>query len=243
MDDIKTEGHFHPITHMSRHILSILKDLGFEVVLGPELEEDYYNFEGLNFPPDHPARDMQDTFWVKDLPGRLLRTQTSNMQVRYMEKNKPPLRIAVPGKVFRNEATDATHEAQFHQIEGLVVGEDISLAHLKATLDALIKGIFGNDVETRLRPGYFPFVEPGVELDMRRPSRGNSTKTNEWIEVLGAGMVHPHVLKNAGVDPDHFQGFAFGIGVDRLAMLKFGVRDVRDFYTGDLRIVNQFSGI
>lgn len=237
------KGHLHPVTHISRRIVGILMDLGFEVALGPELEEDHYNFKALNFPDDHPARDMQDTFWLKDFPGRLLRTQTSNVQVRYMEKNKPPLKIVVPGKVFRNEATDATHEMQFHQIEGLVVGKDISLANLKFTLDAFIKKMFGEDVKTRFRPGYFPFVEPGIEVDMKRPVKGNSQKTSDWIEILGAGMVHPNVLENAGVDPTIWQGFAFGVGVDRIAMMKFGLSDVRDLYSGDLRIVNQFPGI
>ncbi|PIR38289.1 MAG: phenylalanine--tRNA ligase subunit alpha [Candidatus Zambryskibacteria bacterium CG10_big_fil_rev_8_21_14_0_10_42_12] len=239
----KFTGHLHPVTHISRRIVGILMDLGFEVALGPELEEDHYNFKALNFPDDHPARDMQDTFWLKDFPGRLLRTQTSNVQVRYMEGHEPPLKIVVPGKVFRNEATDATHEMQFHQIEGLVVGKDISLANLKFTLDAFIKKMFGEDVETRFRPGYFPFVEPGIEVDMKRPEKGNSKKSNEWIEILGAGMVHPNVLENAGVDPKIWQGFAFGVGVDRIAMMKFGLSDVRDLYSGDLRVVNQFPGI
>ena len=239
----ETTGHLHPVTHITRRIVSILMELGFEVALGPELEEDYYNFKALNFPDDHPARDMQDTFWLKDFPGRLLRTQTSNVQVRYMEKHGAPLKIVVPGKVFRNEATDATHEMQFHQIEGLVIGKDISLANLKFTLDTFIKKMFGEDVETRFRPGYFPFVEPGIEVDMKRPQIGNSQKNNEWIEILGAGMVHPNVLKNAGVDPNEWQGFAFGVGIDRIAMMKFGMTDVRDLYSGDLRLINQFPGI
>lgn len=239
----ETTGHLHPITHISRRIVGILMELGFEVALGPELDEDHYNFKALNFPDDHPARDMQDTFWLKDFPGKLLRTQTSNVQVRYMEKHKPPVQIVVPGKVFRNEATDATHEMQFHQIEGLVVGKDISIANLKFTLEAFIKKMFGEDVETRFRPGYFPFVEPGIEVDMKRPNKGNSEKNNEWIEILGAGMVHPNVLKNVGIDPKEWQGFAFGVGIDRIAMMKYGIADVRELYSGDLRLVNQFPGV
>jgi len=219
--------------------------MGFEIESGPEIEDEYHNFDALNVPKDHPARDMQDTFWLKpENLKKLLRTHTSGVQVRYMEKNKPPFAIIVPGKVFRNEATDATHDAQFHQVEGLVVGKDITLANLKGTLEFFLKELFGKDVEIRLRPGYFPFVEPGVEIDMVCFKCGGkgcpSCSHSGWIEILGAGMVHPNVLNNVGIDNREYQGFAFGIGVDRIAMLKYGVDDVRRFYSGDLRLVNQF---
>ncbi len=239
--------HTHPITRIMHSIVSILIERGFEVVQGPEIEEEYYNFDALNFPKDHPARDMQDTFWLKpENLKKLLRTQTSDVQIRYMEKNKPPFAIIVPGKVFRNEATDATHDAQFHQIECLVIGKDVSLANLKNTLEAILKKIFNDKVKIRFRPGYFPFVEPVVEVDMTCTacSRGNRhcsvCKGSGWIEILGAGMVHPNVLNNVGIDSREYQGFAFGIGVDRVAMLKYGVDDIRLFYSGDLRLVNQF---
>ena len=239
------KNHIHPITRIIQDIVSVFLEMGFEVASGPEIEDEYHNFDALNVPKDHPARDMQDTFWLKpENLKKLLRTQTSDVQIRYMEKNKPPFAIVVPGKVFRNEATDATHDAQFHQCEGLMVGENITLANLKGTLEKFLKKLFGKDVEIRLRPGYFPFVEPGVEIDMvcfRCEGKGcPSCSHSGWIEILGAGMVHPNVLNNAGIDSRKYQGFAFGVGIDRVAMLKYGIDDIRLFYENDLRFLRQF---
>lgn len=220
-------GKLHPLSQVIHDCVAIFNDLGFQVASGPEIEDQWHNFDALNVPADHPARDMQDTFFIKGRPNHVMRTHTSNVQIRFMENNQPPLAIVVPGKVFRNEATDNTHEAQFHQIEGLMVGSDISLGHLKGTLLEFFKRYLGEEVEIRLRPGFFPFVEPGVEIDLKLKGK--------WIEVLGAGMVHPNVLKNSGIDPEKFQGFAFGMGIDRLAMMKYKIPDVRLFYNGDLR--------
>jgi phenylalanyl-tRNA synthetase alpha chain len=227
------QGHIHPITRVMDEITMTFADLGFEVVTCNESDDEYHNFDALNVPADHPARDMQDTFWLKDFPKNLMRTQTSNSQIHFMENHKPPFKITAPGKVYRYEATDKTHEVQFHQVEGLVVGEGISMANLKFTLNSFIKKMFGEDVEIRFRPGYFPFVEPGVEIDMKK-------KDGSWVEVLGAGMVNKAVLNNVGIDTNKYQGFAFGVGVDRIAMLKYGVDDLRNFYNGDLRLINQF---
>ena len=193
----------------------------------------------LNIPADHPARDMWDTFWIKPTtdnrqPTALLRTHTSPMQVRYAESHKPPFRIIVPGKTFRHEATDSTHEAQFHQLEGLVVDKDVSLANLKWTLEQFFKEFFGPDSKVRLRPSFFPFTEPSVEVDVW------FSKQNKWLEVMGAGLVHPQVIKNFGFDPDEWTGYAFGCGIERLAMLKYGIPDIRMFFDGDLRMINQF---
>lgn len=244
MERITQKGHTHPLTHVINEIVRPLVAMGFEVVLGPEMESEHYNFDVLNVPKDHPARDMQDTFWIKELKDMVMRTHTSPVQGRYMESHKPPFKIVVPGKVFRNEATDATHDAQFHQIEGLVVGKNITLAHLKGTLNHFLKKVFGDEVKTQFRPGFFPFVEPGVEIDMvcfRCAGTGCPTcKQSGWIEILGAGMVHPNVLKEAGIDPNEWQGFAFGVGIERLVMLKYGIEDIRLFSSGDLRLVNQF---
>lgn len=241
----KEKGHLHIITQTIQRVSKIFSEMGFEVASGPELEDEYHNFDALNVPADHPARDMQDTFWLKpENLKRLLRTQTSDVQIRYMENNKPPLAIFVPGKVFRNEATDATHDAQFHQCEGLVVGENISLANLKGTLETFLQKLFGKDVTVRLRPGFFPFVEPGVEVDMvcfKCEGKGcPSCSHSGWIEILGGGMVHPKVLNTVGIDPRRYQGFAFGVGLDRITMLRHGVDDIRLFYSGDLRLTNQF---
>lgn len=237
-------GHLHPLTTTLREIVSIFSSLGFEVVEGPEIESEYYNFDVLNVPKDHPSRDMQDTFWIKGVKETVLRTHTSAVQVHYMEHNKPPFAIVVPGRVFRHEATDATHEVQFYQVEGLVAGKDISLAHLKGTLELFFKKLFGEKSGIRFRPSFFPFVEPGVEIDVscfKCGGKGCSLcKGTGFIEVMGAGMVHPNVLKNAGIDSRQWQGFAFGMGVDRLVMLKYGIDDVRLLYSGDLRLVNQF---
>ena len=229
--------------------------MGFTVATGPLLESEWYNFDALNVPKDHPARDMQDTFFIKDESGYVLRTQTSPVQVRYMEAqikagHPPPYRVIVPGKVFRNEATDMTHEAEFYQLEGLAVGEDVSLANLKGTIDRFYTELFrGANVEVRFRPSFFPFVEPGVEVDARiggDPSTSLGAShvpeklRGKWIEMMGAGMVHPNVLKNSGVDPSKYQGFAFGMGLDRLAMLRWGIDDIRLMHSADLRFINQF---
>ena len=246
-------GHIHPISSLIREANKIFFEMGFEFAEGPLLEDEWHNFDALNVPKDHPARDMQDTFFIKDEPGMVLRTHTSPVQIRYMQEQikkgiEPPYRIIVPGKVFRNEATDITHEAEFFQIEGLAVGENVSLAHLKGTIEQFFKALFsGTSVEIRFRPSFFPFTEPSVEVDMRLPAgrQGSSEGIPEklrdrWIEMMGAGMVHPNVLKNAGVDSEKYQGFAFGMGLDRLAMLRWGIDDVRLMHSADLRFINQF---
>lgn len=236
------KGHLHPLTLVTNDIVRAFDKLGFSVAQGPEIETEYYNFDALNVPKDHPARDMQDTFWLKG--GELLRTQTSPVQIRYMKSHTPPIRIVVPGKVFRYEATDATHEMQFHQCEGLVVDKGITMGHLKWTLEQFFKNLYGTSVTTRLRPGFFPFVEPGVEVDIscfKCEGKGCAMcKHSGWVEVMGAGMVHPNVLSNAGIDPNVYSGFAFGTGIDRLAMFKYGIDDVRLLYNGDMRLITQF---
>lgn len=226
-------GSIHPITRVINDLVSIFSEQGFQVITGNEIEDEEHNFDALNVPKDHPARDMQDTFWLKDFAGHLLRTHTSGVQIHFMKENQPPFKIVSPGKVYRYEATDKTHEVQFHQVEGLVVAENINVGHLKNALNNFVKKFYGDDVTTRLRPSYFPFVEPGFEVDMKKGE-------GDWIEMLGAGMVHPNVLENCGIDSKKYQGFAFGIGVERIAMLKYGIDDVRKFYDGDLRLINQF---
>jgi phenylalanyl-tRNA synthetase alpha chain len=238
------KGKYNPLTLIINDAVRIFTELGFEVATGPEMESEWYNFDALNFPPDHPAREMQDTFFIKNRPGNVLRTHTSNTQIRYMEElvksgKNPPFAIVVPGKVFRNEATDATHEMQFHQIEGLMIGENITMAHMKGVLLEFFKQFLGPDAEIRLRPSFFPFVEPGVEVDVLVRDPSNPSGQGKWIEVLGAGMVHPNVLKNCGIDPEKYQGFAFGMGADRFLFMKYGLHDVRLTYQGDLRF-NQF---
>lgn len=256
------KGHNHPISLAVGEIISIFGSMGFEVAEGPEAESEYYNFDTLNIPKHHPARDMWDTFWIKtndkqqttDKDAKqLLRTHTSPVQVRYMESHTPPFRIIAPGKVYRYEATDATHEAQFYQLEGLVIGKNISLAHLKGTLEAFFSKFFAATSTIRMRPSYFPFVEPGVEVDVScfRCEGTGALKAEDarqcpvckgtgWIEIMGAGLVHPKVLESAGIDPREWSGFAFGAGIDRLLMLKQGIPDVRMLYTGDARVVDQF---
>ncbi len=227
---------------MIREINNIFSELGFVFAEGPEAELEYYNFDRLNVPKDHPSRDMQDTFWFSrhDVSQPMvLRTHTSPVQARYMESHTPPIRVIVPGKVFRNEATDATHEAQFYQLEGLYVDRDVSLAHLKGTIEYFFSAFFSGHVEVRFRPSFFPFVEPGVEVDMRLTT-GQSKLVGKWVEVMGAGMVHPSVLQASGIDPAEYSGFAFGIGIDRLGFMKYEFDDVRQLYNGDLRFVNQF---
>lgn len=239
-------GQAHVLTQVIDEIEKLFLGLGFQIIEGPEVEEDHYNFEMLNLPPDHPARDMQDTFYITD--KTLMRTQTSPVQARTLEKHdfsKGPLKMISPGKVYRRDTDDATHSHQFHQVEGLVVDKNITMADLKGTLELVAKTIFGEDRQIRLRPSYFPFTEPSAEVDVscfKCEGKGCAVcKYSGWIEVLGAGMVHPNVLKMAGVDPEVYGGFAFGLGPDRFAMLKYGVDDIREFYLNDLRFLNQFS--
>jgi phenylalanyl-tRNA synthetase alpha chain len=240
-------GHLHPLTHIIQHTASIFSELGFSVVSGPHIENEYYNFDALNILEHHPARDMWDTFWLKpENSKRLLRTHTSPVQVRFAESHKPPIRIIVPGKTFRYEATDSTHEAQFFQLEGLYIDEQVSLANLKYVLEYYFERLFNAKTPIRFRPSYFPFVEPGVEIDMTCFKCSGSAKDcstckqTGWIEIMGAGMVHPKVLQNMGVNPRKYSGFAFGGGIDRLAMLKYGIADIRSLYHRDLRLTNQF---
>ncbi len=240
------KGHIHPISSLIREANRIFFEMGFTFAEGPLLESEQYNFDSLNFPKDHPARDMQDTFFMKDEPGMVLRTHTSNVQVRYMEEQvkkgvQPPYRMVAMGKVFRNEATDITHEAEFFQMEGMVIGEDITMAHLRGTLTDFFAKLMQGQAEVRFRPSFFPFVEPGLEVDMRVMGDSVPEKLRgKWIEIMGAGMVHPNVLRAAGVDPKKYRGFAFGGGIDRLAILRWGIDDVRLMHSADLRFINQF---
>jgi len=234
------KGHLHPLTLVEQKMRQIFSGMNFSIIDGPELENEYYNFDALNFPPNHPAREMQDTFWIKQENNNvnskqrfLLRTHTSPVQVRFMEKNKPPFQIIVPGKVFRNEALDSGHEINFYQLEGLMVGKNITLANFKFVIEEFFHKFFqGEKIEFRYRPSYFPFVEPGVELIIKYKGK--------WFEVAGAGMVHKHVFEYAHYNPRDFQGFAFGVGIDRLAMIKYKIPDIRLFYESDLRFINQF---
>lgn len=241
----KEKGHLHPLTHVIRDVLSVLTEMGFEITQAPEIDSEFYNFDALNVPKDHPARDMQDTFWVKGASETVLRTHVSNAQVRYMENHKPPFKVAYFGKAYRNEATDATHEAVFHQFETLVVGKNITLGNLKYTIESFTKKLFGDKITIRLRPGYFPFVEPGLEVDMScfkcKGGMGCSVcKGTGWVEGIGAGMVHPNVLRAGGLDPREWQGFAFGAGWDRITMARYDIPDARLMASGDLRLTNQF---
>ncbi|MDD9980486.1 MAG: phenylalanine--tRNA ligase subunit alpha [Gammaproteobacteria bacterium] len=227
----QSSGGLHPVTRTLERISSLFRAIGFEVVEGPELEDDYHNFEALNIPAHHPARAMQDTFYFPD--GRLLRTHTSPVQIRVMQSRQPPLRIIAPGRVYRCDS-DQTHTPMFHQVEGLMVGEDVSFAHLKGVLHDFLRQFFeADDLEVRFRPSYFPFTEPSAEVDIRG-ERG-------WLEVLGSGMVHPKVLENCGIDSERYTGFAFGMGVERFAMLRYGVDDLRSFFENDLRFLKQFA--
>lgn len=242
MHTVQAQGHIHPLSQMVAEINSIFSELGFVFADGPEAETEHYNFDRLNVPKDHPSRDMQDTFWFRGddvLTPTVLRTHTSAVQGRYMESHTPPIRAIALGKVFRNEATDATHEAQFYQFEGFYVDKGVHLGHLKGTLEYFFERFFEGDVEVRFRPSFFGFVEPGVEVDMRIGS-GTSKLKGKWVEIMGAGMIHPHVLRDSGIDPSIYSGFAFGMGLDRLGFMKYGFDDVRTLYSGDLRFVNQF---
>jgi phenylalanyl-tRNA synthetase alpha chain len=240
------KGHIHPISSLIREANRIFLQMGFTFAEGPLLESEQYNFDSLNFPSDHPARDMQDTFFMKGEDRMVLRTHTSNVQVRYMEEQTkkgimPPYRMVAMGKVFRNEATDITHEAEFFQMEGMVIGEDITMAHLRGTLTDFFGKLMGGQAEVRFRPSFFPFVEPGLEVDMRVMGDSVPEKLRgKWIEIMGAGMVHPNVLRAADVDPKKYQGFAFGGGIDRLAILRWGIDDIRLMHSADLRFINQF---
>ena len=235
-------GHLHPLTLVKRKTEEIFQVMGFSVVEGPEVETEWYNFDALNIPKDHPARDMWDTFYLKN--KLLLRTHTSPVQIRYMEKNNPPLRIIVPGRIFRHEATDASHEFNFYQVEGLMVDKKISAANFKAVIQEFFRRFFEKPIEIRMRPSFFPFTEPSFEVDMtclNCKGKGCSVCSQSgWIEMMGAGMVHPNVLKATGLNPKNWQGFAFGIGMDRLAMMKYKINDIRLFHSGDLRFLQQF---
>jgi phenylalanyl-tRNA synthetase alpha chain len=235
-------GHLHPITRIQRGLEELFGSLGFAVLDGPEVEDEYHNFDALNIPPDHPARDMQDTFWLEG--GNLLRTHTSPVQVRGMERLGPPLRMIAPGRVFRNESVDASHEHTFYQLEGMMIDRDVSVAHLLYFMKTLLTAIFHRDVTVRLRPGYFPFVEPGFELDIQCLICGGPgcpvCKQSGWVELLPCGLVNPNVLRMSGIDPEVWGGFAFGLGLTRLAMMRYGIDDIRHLQGGDLRFLEQF---
>jgi phenylalanyl-tRNA synthetase alpha chain len=244
-------GHRHPLGLLRERIEGIFARLGFLVIEGPELEDDYHNFEALNMPPEHPARDMQDTLYlaspVRSLAGTaatLLRTHTSGMQIRYMEGHQPPVRLIAPGRVYRRDQFDLTHTPMFTQVEGLVVGEDVSLGDLKGVLTVFARELFGQDRRVRLRPSFFPYTEPSAELDISCAACAGAgcamCKRTGWIEVLGSGMVHPAVFEAVGYDPERYTGFAFGMGIERIALLKWGVEDIRLFYENDLRFLEQF---
>lgn len=241
LDKGLVSGGIHPVHQIQREVEDIFQSMGFEVLDGPHIEDDHHNFGALNIPETHPARDMQDTFWFQD-KKHLLRTHTSTIQVRGMETRKPPFKFVGPGKVFRCERTDATHEMCFHQLEGMMVGKDITVGNLIYFMKTLLKEIFKKDMEVRLRPGFFPFVEPGFELDIRwkKPKKGESEHSG-WLELLPCGMVHPNVLRAGGIDPEEYNGFAFGLGLDRLVMVKYGIEDIRHLHSGDLRFNKQFS--
>lgn len=234
-------GSFHPVTAVTREMIDIFKSLGFEVAAGPEIETDWFNFEALNMPKDHPARDTQASFFIGE--EYVLRTQTSPVQIRVMQSGKPPIRIIAPGKTYRRDS-DITHTPMFHQLEGLLVDENVTLTDLKGTLEYFAKTFFGNDRQVRFRPHYFPFTEPSLEMDISCGMCGGGgcrvCKHSGWMEIMGAGMVHPNVLTNAGVDPEKYQGFAFGIGIERPAMLRHNIDDLRLFYENDLRFLEQF---
>lgn len=235
-------GAAHPVTQGMEEMLKIFSDLGFSIQVGPEVDTDYYNFEVLNFPPDHPARDMQDTFYID--PGVLLRTHTSTIQARFLEKSVPPVRIVCPGRCFRNETISSRSHVFFHQIEGLCVDVGISMQDLVWTLSEFVKRLFGRDVSVRFRPSYFPFVEPGLEVDISCflcSGKGCALcKKTGWLEILGAGMVHPQVLKNVGIDPEKYTGFAWGMGIERIVMLRSGMKDIREISENDMRFLKQF---
>ena len=238
-------GPVHPITRVTEEIIEVFEGLGFSVAEGPEVESDYYNFAALNFPDDHPARDMQDTFHIG--PDTLLRTHTSPVQIRTMKAQPPPVRIICLGKVYRRDILDATHSPMFHQVEGLAVDKHITMADLKATLQLFAREMFGPKSTVRFRPSFFPFTEPSAEVDVRCFKCGGGgcrfCKESGWLEILGSGMVHPNVLRNVGYDPEEVTGWAFGMGIDRIALLKYEIDDIRLFFDNDLRFLQQFAGL
>ena len=237
-------GHLHPITLVQNQLEDLFTSMGFAIEDGPELESEYYNFTALNIPETHPARDTQDTFYIKDHAGWVMRTHTSSMQVRAMQSNDLPMRVIMPGRCYRNESTDARHEHTFYQLEGFVVDENISFANLKGILEVVAKNLYGPEAKIRLRPKFYPFVEPGVNGEVSCflcESKGcRVCKQSGWLEIFGAGMIHPNVLSAGGIDAQKYQGFAFGLGLDRLVMLKYGIEDIRHFQGGDLRFLKQF---
>lgn len=238
-------GNKHPLVQAMDQIIAILTGLGFSVQYGPDIDTDYYNFEVLNFSPDHPARDMQDTFYIS--PHVLLRTHTSNIQARVMEMHKPPIRIIAPGKVYRNETITARSHVFFHQVEAVYIDQNVSFSDLFATLDDFLSKLFKQDIATRYRPSYFPFVEPGVEVDISclvcQGKGCNLCKYSGWVEIAGAGMIHPEVLRNGGIDPEQYTGFAWGMGLERLVMMLRGIQDIRLFTENDLRFLKQFTAL
>ena len=230
-----TVGSLHPLRIVRNNIIKIFRDIGFSIEDGPEIEEDWYNFTALNFPENHPAREMQDTFFISKDPDVVLRTHTSNVQIRLMEKQKPPMRVIIPGRVYRNETVSAKSHCFFHQVEGLYIDKNVSFKDLKDTLYYFAKEMFGSDTKVRFRPSYFPFTEPSAEMDI--------SWKNGWLEILGSGLVDPNVLKNCGIDPKEYSGFAFGMGIERIAMLKYGIDDLRLFSENDKRFLKQFRGV
>jgi len=236
-------GSLHPVTIVQKEIEKIFTGMGFAIVDGPEVEDDFHNFEALNIPEHHPARDMQDTYWLEN--GQLLRTHTSPCQVRAMLKYGAPLKVIAPGRCFRNESTDASHENTFFQLEGMMIDKNVSIANLIYVMKLLLSKVFNRDVKVRLRPGFFPFVEPGFELDLNCTICGGvgcpTCKHSGWVELLPCGMVHPNVLRYGGIDPEEYTGFAFGLGLTRLAMMKYGISDIRVLNSGDLRSMKQFG--
>ena len=240
-------GRTHLLTYVKNEVEDIFIGMGYDIADGPEIETEYYNFTALNFLEHHPARDEQDTFFIKDFKNSVLRTHTSPVQVRYMENNKPPIKVIAPGRVFRKDEVDATHSPVFHQVEGLLIAKDINFSHLKGTLGYFLKSFFGESVEVRFRPSFFPFTEPSAEVDVScflcngTESGCRICKGTGWIEILGSGMVHPEVLKNGKIDPEEFSGFAFGMGIERITMLKYGIHDLRMFYENDIRFLDQFG--
>lgn len=236
-------GSLHPITVVKNELIDIFSSLGFYVYEGPEIENDYYCFTALNLPKDHPARDMQDTFYISE--DLLLRVQTSAGQIRVMEKSEPPIKVVVPGRVYRIDDVDSTHSPMFHQMEGLVIDKKMTVCDLKGVLEKLAKSMFGEHTITRLRPSFFPFTEPSMEVDVTccgcQGKGCKICKNTGWIEVLGAGMVHPNVIRNAGLDPEKYNGIAFGVGLERIAMLKFGIKDMKWIYENDARFLKQFK--
>ena len=247
LPDIPNEnGSVHPLTITRNKIIEIFERMGFNVASGPEIEEDFYNFTALNFPENHPAREMQDTFFIEKNPDKVLRTHTSNVQIRMMEGNKPPFRSIMPGRVYRNEAISARAHCFFHQVEGLYVDKNVGFKDLKQTLYHFAKEMFGEETKIRLRPSYFPFTEPSAEIDIScficHGKGCNVCKHTKWVEIAGSGMVDPNVLANCGIDPEEYTGFAFGMGIERIAMLKYQINDLRLFSENDVRFLRQFQG-